>query len=359
MKKNLSLDWALIIPIIIIFTLGLTVLGSISLKLLFGQLTIFILSLVFFYIFSTFPFQSHKLLSKIYAVSALTLLLLPFIFSTATRGTVRWLQIGSLTLQPSEIIKPFFILILANFLSLKPQLNQLSKFLKYLTLLIIPAFLIFKQPDLGSSLVVAAIWLGMLIVSTTPRSIILTFSILGLSLSPLLFKLLKPYQKLRITAFLNPFADPQKSGYHLIQSIIAIGSGGFLGRGLGHGIQSQLQFLPERHTDFIFASYAEESGFLGVIFLILVYYLLLKRILIIAQRSPSQFSLLICIGVFSMIFFQTIVNISMNLGLMPITGITLPLMSAGGSSILATMIALGIIHNISINSNSKKTLEIK
>jgi rod shape determining protein RodA len=170
---------------------------------------------------------------------------------------------------------------------------------------------------------------------------------------------LADYQKQRLISFINPYADPKLSGYQLIQSVIAVGSGGFLGRGLGRGIQSQLKFLPERQTDFIFATIAEELGLVGSLGLVLVYCFLLLRILKIAQNAPDQLSFFITSGTFVMFFFQGMINIGMNLGLMPITGITLPLVSSGGSSLLATMISLGIVHNISLKQKSQSPLEIR
>jgi len=354
MTSRRALDWQLIIPAFILLAFGLAGLGSISLNLALTQLIFILISLLFFYLFSRFHYQNHQALIKIYTFGSLVFLLLPFLFGAVTRGSVRWIQIAGLTLQPSEIIKPFLIVVLAHLLSQKKP-----HFFKLLFYLFLPAFLIFKQPDLGSTLVVMAIWLGMLLVSSLPLLLPLSLILGTLGLSPLIYKFLQPYQQQRILSFLNPYADPQRSGYHVIQSTIAIGSGGLLGRGLGHGTQSQLQFLPERHTDFIFALLAEELGLIGALILLLTCFFLLKRLLTIAKHAPDKFSQLIIIGVFTMLFFQSSVTIAMNLGLLPITGITLPLVSAGGSSLLATLIGLGMVHNISLNSNLKISLEIK
>jgi len=353
MTRRFNLDWQLIIPTLVLLAFGLAGLGSISLDLLLTQLIFILIGSAFFYFFSRFHYQNHRHLINIYSLGALIFLLLPFLFGAVTRGSIRWIQIGPLTLQPSEIIKPFLIIIFASLLS------QKSSFINYLAYLILPVFLIFKQPDLGSTLVVMAIWLGILLASDLPT--ILPFGLLltGLGLSPLVYRFLKPYQQQRILSFFSPYTDPKGSGYHMIQSTIAVGSGGLWGRGLGHGTQSQLRFLPERHTDFIFALIAEEMGLIGSVILLLTYFILLKRLLTIAQHAPDKFSQLITLGVFTMLFFQATVTIAMNLGLLPITGITLPLVSAGGSSLLATMIALGITYNISLHSLPKKALEIK
>jgi rod shape determining protein RodA len=353
MTSRSALDWQLIIPSLILLVFGLAALGSISLNLALTQFIFIIIGGLIFFFFSKFHYQNHRHLISLYTIGSLVFLILPFLFGAVTRGSIRWIQIGSLTLQPSEIIKPFLIIIFASLLAQKTNL------LTYFSYLLIPAFLIFKQPDLGSTLVVMAIWLGMLFISDLPVIYPLGLLLAGFGLSPLIYKFLKPYQQQRIISFLNPYADPKASGYHVIQSTIAVGSGGLWGRGLGHGTQSQLQFLPERHTDFIFALIAEEMGLFGSIILLVTYFFLLKRLLNIAQQAPDKFSQLITIGVFSMIFFQAIVTIAMNLGLLPITGITLPLVSSGGSSLLATMIGLGIVHNIYLHSSPRKLLEIR
>ena len=359
MKKVGLIDWQLILPTLVIVFLSFSILSSISKDIFIFQLISFLLGSVLFYLYSRFNYLNHKALSNLYLIASIVFLSLPFIFGAVTRGSVRWIQIGSLTLQPSEIIKPFFIIIFASFLSKNQDSLSPKTLVSYITLLVLPALFIFKQPDLGSTLVITAIWLGIFLASNLPTLWLIFLSLSFASLSPLIFKFLKSYQKDRITSFLNPYKDPKGSGYQLIQSMIAVGSGGVFGLGLGHGTQSHLAFLPEQHSDFIFASLAEEMGLLGSIVLISAIFFLLKRILTISKHTPDQFSYYICIGVFSMILFHSFVNIAMNLGIMPITGITLPLVSAGGSSVLATMIALGIVHNISYHQDTKKSLEIR
>jgi len=357
MKRRL--DWQLIIPSLLLAIFGLTALTSISVSLAVSQLIYLFVGIAMFILFSRFDYQIHYLLAKLYALGSLLLLLLPFLFGAVTRGAVRWLQIGSLTLQPSELIKPFLIIIFAGFLSSKPSFSQIKRLIISILLLAIPVLLIFKQPDLGSTLVVVVIWLAILFASYIPKAYWLGLTALTLIVGPIGWRFLADYQKQRLITFLNPYADPRGAGYHMLQSIIAVGSGGLLGRGLGSGVQSQLRFLPENHTDFIFASIAEELGFIGAVSLILIYFYLLKRIFNLSQNAPDKFSQLLTIGVFAMLFFQATVNIGMNLGLLPITGITLPLVSSGGSSILATMISLGIVHNISLHQQRKSSLEIK
>ena len=342
------MDRGLIFPAVGVLLIGLLALGSMSPALLVSQLVFLGIGLLAFWFFSHFDYLNHQYLLKHYAVGGLVLLLLPFLFGIATRGAVRWIPLGSFTLQPSEIIKPFLILILAWFLSRSaPKLLELKTGLIYLGLLAVPALLIFKQPDLGSALVVAAIWLVMLLMSKAPKTYLVILLLLAAVVSPLTWRFLADYQKQRLTSFIDPYADPKVSGYQLSQSVVAVGSGGFLGRGLGHGFQSQLNFLPERQTDFVFATIAEELGTLGAGSLLVLYALLLLRLLKIAKNTSDNFSFLIVIGVFALMTIQGMVNIGMNLGLMPITGVTLPLVSAGGSSLLTTLICLGLVYNIS------------
>ncbi|PIP88236.1 rod shape-determining protein RodA, partial [Candidatus Beckwithbacteria bacterium CG22_combo_CG10-13_8_21_14_all_01_47_9] len=216
----------------------------------------------------------------------------------------------------------------------------------YLLLLLLPFGLIFKQPDLGTSLVVGVIWLGLLFNSRVDRRQIFGFLGVVLISFPLIFRLLQPYQKERLTGFVNPYADPAGSGYQVIQALIAVGGGGWLGQGLGRGSQSQLQFLPERQTDFIFSAITEELGVAAGAVLLLSYLWLLRRLLVVAGLAADEFGRLVVTGVIIMLWFQAVVTIGMNLGMMPVTGITLPLVSAGGSSLLSIMISLGLVGSV-------------
>ncbi len=219
--------------------------------------------------------------------------------------------------------------------------------------------MVFRQPDLGSALVVASLYLGIVFSAGIPLKFLsLGLISTGISL-PIFWHFLKDYQRVRLTNFINPLTDPLKGGYHLLQSIIAVGSGQFLGRGLGQGTQSQLRFLPESHTDFIFASLGEELGFLGTSLLICLYGLMFLGILRAAKKSPDQFGQLVCVGVFSMFLFQVFINIGMNIGLVPITGITLPFISFGGSSLLSSLICLGLVISVSLRGLSQEMFEIQ
>jgi rod shape determining protein RodA len=286
------------------------------------------------------------------------LLLLPLFFGEATRGAVRWFHLGPVGFQPSEIIKPLFILFFANFLA--DRKTNFLFFIFYFLFCIPPLFLIFKQPDLGTSLVISAVFLGILFAAKTDFKLLIVNCSLLIAGLPILWHFLQDYQKTRIISFFRPYQDPLGAGYNLIQSVIAVGSGLLFGRGLGRGTQSQLYFLPERSTDFIFASLAEELGLLGSLLLLGAYFLLLWRILTIAKEAADEQGYLIAIGAFSLFLFQVLVNVGMNLGLLPITGITLPLVSLGGSSILAMMITLGLVESVArARKKEEEILEIK
>ncbi len=347
MKKLFSrFDWVIFANLSILLVLGLMAVRSVAPELFLSQLIYTFLGLGLFFLFASLDYRTFFKLGRIFYFLSLAGLILTFIFGAVTRGSIRWIQIGRFTLQPSELVKPFLILTFASFLVSQP-VGKIKSLLRNILFLVLPVLLIFLQPDLGSSLVVILFWLGMALMAGIPRRLLMIGALVALVLLPLGWFSLQAYQKARIDTFLNPFSDPLGTGYNMIQSMIAVGSGQIWGRGLGRGTQSHLRFLPEQHTDFIFASLSEELGLLGALFLILVYTLLLGRILKVAKECRDQFASLICLGVFGMLLIQFLVNIGMNLGLVPITGITLPLISYGGSSLIATLISLGIVENIS------------
>ena len=222
----------------------------------------------------------------------------------------------------------------------------------------IPLLVVLKQADVGSALVLGAV--GIMIAIGRGVSLRFLGMLLGgaVLLLPGFLKLLAPYQRERLSSFIDPYSDPLGSGYSVIQSVIAVGSGQLFGRGLGHGTQSQLRFLPERHSDFIFAALAEELGFIGAAIVLFCYLALLMRLIKIAKSSPDLFGSLITVGVFTMITFQVAVNIGMNVGLIPITGITLPLISSGGSSLIATAVSLGLVQSVGRRIKPEVSIEI-
>ena len=274
------------------------------------------------------------------------------LYGIKASGSQRWINLYFINLQPSELMKIAIIVCLAKYYH-RIQLNQVNTFQTIfiaLMILTLPIMLVISQPDLGTSILIAlsglvVIWLAGLNI----KYFIYSFFTLLISM-PFVISFLQPYQKLRILTFLNPDRDPLGAGYQIIQSKIAVGSGGLSGKGFLKGTQSYLEFLPEKHTDFIFTLFAEEHGFVGSLALLLIYIIIIYRILRIGAISRSYFAKLFCYGYGSSIFFYITVNMCMVLGLLPIVGSPLPIMSYGGSSMLATMIGFAIVLSAKINN---------
>ena len=273
------------------------------------------------------------------------------LYGIKASGSQRWINLYFINLQPSELMKIAIIACLAKYYH-RIQLNKVNNFQVMfiaLLILILPIMLVITQPDLGTSILIAlsglvVIWLAGINIKY------FFYSFIALLISmPFAIAFLQPYQKLRILTFLNPDRDPLGAGYQIIQSKIAVGSGGLSGKGFLKGTQSYLEFLPEKHTDFIFTLFAEEYGFLGSLCLLLIYIIIIYRVLRIGSISRSYFSKLFCYGYGSALFFYVTVNMSMVLGLLPIVGSPLPIMSYGGSSMLATMIGFAIVMSAKIN----------
>lgn len=293
-----------------------------------------------FFIIRRIRSEVFRFLWPIFYILSVFLLIAVFL-GPEVRGTHRWLEIASWRLQPAELVKPLIIVSMAGFLAGRVSFH-LRDFLYYVALFLPIILLIFKEPDLGNALVFLFVFIILIVGSPfTIRYYIFPLIVAVISI-PFLWNHLAKYQQLRFITFFNPTYDVQGAGYHALQSLIAVGSGGLFGRGLGAGTQSSLRFLPEFHTDFIFASTAEQLGFAGGMILILFYVLLLISV-IRKGKGGDSFRRLLCLGVFAQLFFHVFVNIGMNMALLPITGITLPLFSFGGSSILSTFISLAII----------------
>ena len=273
------------------------------------------------------------------------------LYGIKASGSQRWIYLYFINLQPSELMKIAIIICLAKYYH-RVQLNEVNNFQTIfvaLIILILPIMLVISQPDLGTSILIALS--GLIIIWLAGMNIkyfIYSFVTLLIAM-PFTIAFLQPYQKLRILTFLDPGRDPLGAGYQIIQSKIAVGSGGITGKGFLKGTQSYLEFLPEKHTDFIFTLFAEEHGFLGSLALLLIYIVLIYRIIKIGSISRSYFAKLFCYGFGTSIFFYVTVNMSMVLGLLPIVGSPLPIMSYGGSSMLATMIGFAIVMSAKIN----------
>lgn len=341
MKILGNINLALGLISLLLISIGILVIFSSSRELAIQQGIFTGVGIVFFFMVSQIELQSIKNLIKPLYILILLMLVSVLILGFETRGSLRWIPLGIFNIQPSEFAKPILILMLAKFWS-----ENSTTWLNILKSLfwVAPFFvLVFKQPDLGSALTLIAIWLGMLFVAHISIKKMLILGVIALIIIPASWSFLHDYQRARVLSFIAPESDPLGRGYNVIQSTIAVGSGEFLGRGLGMGTQSRLQFLPEFRTDFIFASIGEEMGFVGTMLILLLYLFLLIYCLRVAQRTNNSFNLLVVIGVESMLLFQAFVNIGMNVGLLPITGITLPLISYGGSSAVVTLLSLGMV----------------
>ena len=311
--------------------------------------------LVFFSMFLVLSFVRVSVWYRqayIFYILGILLLLLVIFFGISASGSKRWINFFIMNLQPSELMKIAIIVCFARYYH-RIQSSDIQSY-KYLLqpiiLLLIPCYLVITQPDLGTAILIAGSGLAIIWLAGLNLKYFVYSGLILLVSLPFVISFLKPYQKSRILTFFNPDRDPLGAGYQIIQSKIAIGSGGFLGKGFLQGTQSYLEFLPEKHTDFIFTLFSEEFGFVGSMVLILLYALLIYRIIRIGFSSRSFFAKLYCFGFASGLFLYIFVNIAMVLGLLPIVGAPLPIMSYGGSSMLSIMLGLSIVMSCKIYS---------
>jgi rod shape determining protein RodA len=320
------------------------------------QISWVVLGLALFVLMSKLRYQRLQDIAYFLYIAAVFLLFLVFVLGAVRLGAQRWLRIAWFNFQPSEAAKLIMVIFLAKYFSRKSVDNvsllvNKGGFLQGVVLpfifILIPVGLIIEQPDLGSGTMILAIFAVMLYLAGVRLRYIVLFLVLFILVTPIIWHFLRDYQKERLMVFLNPNIDPLGAGYTVIQSKIAIGSGGFFGKGWLSGTQSQLRFLPESHTDFIFATFSEERGLLGSSILLLAYYVLISQGIRIGFKTKDNFGRLLAFGISAMLGIQVFINIAMNLGLAPVVGLPLPLMSYGGSSVLVTFISLGILANIS------------
>ncbi len=311
--------------------------------------------LVFFFMFLVLSFVRVSFWYRqayIFYILGILLLLLVIFFGISASGSKRWINFFIMNLQPSELMKIAIIVCFARYYH-RIQSSDIQSY-KYLLqpiiLLLIPCYLVITQPDLGTAILIAGSGLAIIWLAGLNLKYFIYSGLILLVSLPFVISILKPYQKSRILTFFNPDRDPLGAGYQIIQSKIAIGSGGLLGKGFLQGTQSYLEFLPEKHTDFIFTLFSEEFGFVGSMVLILLYALLIYRIIRIGFSSRSFFAKLYCFGFASALFLYIFVNIAMVVGLLPIVGAPLPIMSYGGSSMLSIMLGLGIVMSCKIYS---------
>ena len=276
----------------------------------------------------------------------LVLLVIVEVAGRTSLGAKRWLDIGGLNFQPSELVKIAIIALLAKFFAESRERGVARGFFFPLMLVLFAAGLIFKQPDLGTGLVILMLFWIMGFSSGVRRWLFVLFLALGVGACPVVWKHLKDYQRKRIVVFINPNVDPLGAGYTIIQSKIAIGSGQLAGKGFLSGTQNQFNFLPERHTDFIFTVIAEEWGFLGSLFLLILYWIILDAVLAQSRRLEDLYAKMLCVGIATLFFLHVFINIGMTLGILPVVGIPLLLLSYGGTHVLANFFLMGVFFNI-------------
>ena len=353
-EKVYSLDYILV--------LGILILGLISMFAMYStdggefkyhtksHMLRFGVFFTMFFVVSFFQIRFWYKTSTIFYLSIFILLLAVKYFGLTSSGSQRWLNLYFMNLQPSELMKVALILFLAKYYHRisTADVNRIKHLFLPIVALIAPVLLVVTQPDLGTSILIA---IGGVVVAWLAGVRVKFFtyaSILFISLMPIAISFLKPYQKARILTFLNPDRDPLGAGYQIIQSKIAIGSGGLFGKGFLNGSQSYLDYLPEKHTDFIFTLFSEEFGFFGSVTILLIYSLIIYRIVQIGNITRSSFGKLYCYSFATAFFVYVAVNMGMVLGLLPIVGAPLPIMSYGGSSMMAMMIGLGIVMSCKV-----------
>ncbi len=338
-----TIDWITVLLLLVLCSFGLFLLLTIGKDLFSQQLAFVLVAVLILFLFSRLDPMLLWWVAPFGYGGAIILLVTTYFFP-AIRGSSRWIVIGATQLQPSELVKPILLLLFARLIHRYPP--RTLRFLPiHIGAFLVPFLLVFRQPDLGTSLVYASFWLAMMLAGGLPVGSLLLAS-LGLSaLVPWVWSHMAAYQKARITTFLTPGFDPSGAGYNALQSMIAVGSGMLFGRGLGRGTQSHLRFLPEHHTDFIFATLVEELGFFGGLLLLICYAALLWRILspVLGKNIRELFPFTYSVGLFAMILSQIFINTGMNMGILPITGITLPFVSYGGSSIISIALSFAFL----------------
>jgi rod shape determining protein RodA len=310
----------------------------------------FLIGFAVFLLMTTFNYFVLERLAYPAYFFSIGLLVLVLLVGKVISGSQRWLVLGSLSFQPSELAKIAIVMVFAKFFSEKGEHQEYrlrDLWLPFL-LLGIPSALILREPDLGTALLLVVVTFSMILFIKVHRKSLVILSVSALSVAPFIWFKLKDYQQMRILTFLRPDTDPHGSGYHINQSKIAIGSGLFWGKGFLKGTQTRLHFLPEQHTDFAFSVLAEEWGFIGAALLLVLYLFVILRGLNIAKNSKDKFGSTLAIGIVAIIFWQVVINVGMVTGLLPVVGIPLLLLSYGGSSLVSTMAAIGLLMNISM-----------
>jgi rod shape determining protein RodA len=352
------IDWFLVFPVLGLIVFSLLTLLSINQSFFQNQLIFFVIGAFLFLFFSHINYHILEAYAVHIYIASLLILFFLLLVGFESRGAVRWISFFGLAVQFSEILKPFLIISLSVFLTKRESIS-FKKFVQTLLLLLPIVFFIYRQPDLGSAIIYVLTLIGVLLFYGFPLWWFITGFVSFLMTIPLSWKHLHQYQKDRVLTFLHLTNDPQVTNYNAIQSIYAVGSGKFFGKGFGQGTQSALRFLPERQTDFLFATLSEMVGFFGTGVLILCFAALLYRCFILIQHAEDDFSKIFISGAFFLLLVQFFVNVGMNMGLLPIVGVTFPFVSYGGSSLIANAILLGLVSAMSKKHTTKQVMEIR
>jgi len=349
-------DWIIFFASIVLVVFGLAAIYSVALSqeaanlwMVKKQIIALVIGLIVLFFLASTNYRLLKNFNLVIYLTGIILLILVLFFGETIRGTTGWFNVFGVSFQPVEFMKIALPIALAVYFGEHARRRfALREFITSGVIAFVPTVLVMFQPDFGSAILLIGTWVLMMFFAGIRKLHLFALTLIGIG-SGLIgwFFIFADYQKARILTFLNPSADPLGEGYNVTQAIIAIGSGSFFGRGLGFGSQSQLKFLPESQTDFIFAVIAEEFGFIGVLVILVCFTLIFYRIVALTRRKNDNFSIYLLLGIVSILFIQFFVTIGMNLGLLPVTGVALPFVSAGGSSLLVTLIMIGIVESIS------------
>jgi len=357
LNKFKHFDVPLIVSTLLLSFAGMAILYATTLSedskgIFYRQLIFLGTGLAGFVFISFFDYHILAKANRLIYIIIFAVLFYTLLFGFVSHGSRRWLNLGVGSFQAAEFAKLSVILGLSRLLYLKRgQINSWRTIIWSFFYALIPAVLVVLEPDLGSAIIIMSLWLGIILLSPIKKKFLAILFICFLAFCGIGWKfMLKDFQRDRVRVFLNPNLDPKGRGYNVRQATIAVGSGEFLGRGLGKGVESQSKFLPERQTDFIFAASSEEIGFIGSFSLLGLYFFLLVRILKIMRKAKDDLGMYIAGGVFCFFFFHVLINVGMNIGLLPVTGIPLPFVSAGGSSLIVSLLALGVLQNVAKQS---------
>lgn len=354
-------DWLLTVVVVLAIVLGLVGIFSFApteSRMMEKQFFWVAVGLFAFFAFTLIDyrlFRNHGGFLVILYLAVVAFLIVLLFFGPITRGVVSWFRVLGAGIQPVEPMKLVLVLVLAKYFSRRHvEIARIRHLFISAAYTVLPMSLVFLQPDLGSSLIVGVVWVVMVIAAGIRLRHLAVFALAVIMLGLLSWNLfLAPYQKDRVLSFFDPYRDPQGTGYHAIQAMIAVGSGQIIGKGIGYGSQSHLNFLPEAETDFIFAAFTEETGVIGAAILIGLFGIIFWRMIAIGTQAKDNFSKLYAIGFTAFVFTAFGIHVAINLGLMPVTGIGLPFVSYGGSSLITVLSGLGILQSIRINSQAE------